>query len=181
MAIEYRNHTTHEQVKQVAEKMAIAARTAPKTRGKDVIHTAIVDGEEKTRLAEDMKRIAEKYNMPFFARDAENLLEASCVLLLGSEIRVNNLNPCGMCGFINCEEKEKHPEVPCVFNPMDLGIALGSAISIAADNRVDNRIMYTVGQAAICLEYFDDSVKVVCGIPLCVSGKNIFFDRKKKK
>ncbi|MFW5767886.1 MAG: ferredoxin domain-containing protein [Bacteroidales bacterium] len=181
MAIEYRNKTNHEQVKQVAEEMAIAARTAPKTRGKDVIHTAIVDGEEKEALAKDMKRIAEKYDMAFFARDAENLMEASCVLLLGNEIRVNNLNPCGMCGFLDCEEKQKHPEVPCVFNPMDLGIALGSAISVAANARVDNRIMYTVGQAAICLEYFDANVKVVCGIPLNVSGKNIFFDRKKKK
>jgi uncharacterized ferredoxin-like protein len=63
---------------------------------------------------------------------------------------------------------------------MDVGIAIGSAISIAADFRVDNRVMYTIGQAALNMEYFDDDVKIVCGIPLSATGKNPFFDRKKK-
>ena len=60
---------------------------------------------------------------------------------------------------------------------IDLGIALGSAVSIAADYRVDNRIMYSIGKAAAEMKYADDSV-VWHGIPISISGKNIFFDRK---
>jgi len=60
---------------------------------------------------------------------------------------------------------------------IDLGIALGSAVSIAADDRVDNRIMYSIGKAAAEMDYNDDSV-VWHGVPISISGKNIFFDRK---
>ena len=39
-------------------------------------------------------------------------------------------------------------------NITDLGIALGSAVSIAMDKRVDNRILYTAGQAILDFETF---------------------------
>jgi uncharacterized ferredoxin-like protein len=45
------------------------------------------------------------------------------------------------------------------------------------DFRIDNRILYTAGMAALKLKCFHDSVKVCFGIPLSVTGKNIFFDR----
>ena len=60
---------------------------------------------------------------------------------------------------------------------LDLGIAMGSAVSIAADDRVDNRIMYTVGKAMTEMNYSDSTV-LWLGSPVNVSGKNIFFDRK---
>jgi len=82
-----------------------------------------------------------------------------------------------MCGFANCAEKNKHSTVPCVFNTGDLGIALGSAVSIAMDNRIDNRIMYTVGQAVKELDIFPENVSIIYAIPLKASSKNIFFDR----
>lgn len=83
-----------------------------------------------------------------------------------------------MCGYNNCEEKENHPSHPCVFNTGDLGIAIGSAVSVAMDSRIDNRIMYTVGQAAKELKIFGDEVGIIYGIPLSASSKNPFFDRK---
>ena len=58
---------------------------------------------------------------------------------------------------------------------MDLGIALGSAVKTAADLNIDNRMMYTIGSAAKALGLLD--ADVIIGIPLSVSGKNIFFDR----
>ena len=42
----------------VAKLMVAAARTAPKTRGEDSIHTAIVTGEDKERLVETMDGLA---------------------------------------------------------------------------------------------------------------------------
>ena len=179
MAIHLRNQENRQALFALAERMSVAARTAPKTRGKDVIHSAIVDGEDMEKLAGEMKIIARQSGKPLFDRDAGNLLSSSVALLLGCEIRVNNLDPCGMCGFPDCSSKQEEMLVPCAFNSIDLGIAIGSAVSIAADARVDNRVMYTIGQAALNLGIFDESVTIVVGIPLSAKGKNIFFDRKK--
>lgn len=178
MAIHYRNQENKEAILQVAEKMAIAARTAPKTRGNDVIKTAILDGEDLEKLAKEMNVLAKQTGRAFFERDANNVQAASAVLLLACEIKINNLDPCGMCGFDNCTKKEEVMLAPCVFNTIDLGIAIGSAVSIAADNRVDNRVMYTIGQAALNLGIFEESATVVIGIPLSAKAKNIFVDRK---
>jgi uncharacterized ferredoxin-like protein len=115
---------------------------------------------------------------PPFLRDAENILSAPVMVLMGTKIKSMGLSLCGMCGFKNCEEKNKHPDHPCVFNTGDLGIAVGSAVSVAMEHRVDNRIMYTVGQAVLEMGILGEDVKVVYCIPLSVSAKNPFFDRK---
>ena len=47
---------------------------------------------------------------------------------------------------------------------MDLGIAVGSAVSIASDFRIDNRIMYSAGLVAIKTGLLPRSVKVAIGI-----------------
>ena len=60
----------------------------------------------------------------------------------------------------------------------DLGIALGSAASVAADHRADCRIMYTIGKAAVRLGLLGPEVEIAHGIPLSVTGKSIYFDRK---
>jgi glycerol-3-phosphate dehydrogenase subunit C len=58
----------------------------------------------------------------------------------------------------------------CAFNSHDLGIAVGSAVSIAADFHADNRVMYSLGKAAVeLLEAYGCVVTVppqrCCGIP----------------
>ena len=65
----------------------------------------------------------------------------------------------------------------CSFNAGDLGIAVGSAVSRAADLRIDNRIMYSAGKAALELGFLGSEVAIAYGIPLSVSGKSPFFDR----
>ena len=60
---------------------------------------------------------------------------------------------------------------------IDLGIAVGSATAIAADDRVDNRVLYTAGKAAAEMEYGGEDI-IWLAIPLSVKAKNIFFDRK---
>jgi uncharacterized ferredoxin-like protein len=56
-------------------------------------------------------------------------------------------------------------------------IKLLSAVSVAMDHRVDNRIMYSAGKAAIEAGLFGPEVKIAYGIPLSATGKNPFFDR----
>ncbi len=174
----YEEDLREEAVFDVAKKMVIAARTAPKGRGVDNTVISLVKHEGIKTISDQMKEMVAKYDLPeFFLRDAGNILLSPVMLLTGTRIKSMNLVRCGMCGFKNCEEKNKHPEHPCVFNTGDLGIAIGSAASIAMDNRVDNRIMYSVGQAVIEMGLLGDDVKIVYGIPLSVSSKNPFFDR----
>jgi uncharacterized ferredoxin-like protein len=162
----------------VAKKMCIAARTAPKARGVDNIIIVIAEQKEIEEISEKMIEIGEKYGVPSFIRDAKNILDSPAMVLIGTKISSVGLKKCGMCGFKNCDEKNKFPEIPCVFNTGDMGIAIGSAVSVAMDNRVDNRIMYTAGQAVIELELLGEDVKIVYVIPLSATSKNPFFDRK---
>lgn len=168
-----------EVVYEVAKRMAIAARTAPKGRGVDNTVVAIVRKAGIKEISEKMKEMVKQEGAPAsFSRDADNILTSPVVVLFGTRIRSLELSPCGMCGFESCEEKNKYPEHPCAFNTGDLGIAIGSAVSVAMDSRVDNRIMYTVGQAVLRMGLFDEDIKIVYGVPLSVSAKNPFFDRK---
>ncbi len=162
----------------VAKLMLVAAKTAPKARGRDYLVMKIVEKADISTLSNKMIEISEKIEVESFKRDAENILLSPYMLLIGTKITAAGLKKCGMCGFANCEEKNKYKTTPCVFNTGDLGIAIGSAVSIAMDNRVDNRIMYTVGQAAIEIEILGKDVPIIYGIPLSATGKNPFFDRK---
>jgi uncharacterized ferredoxin-like protein len=63
-----------------------------------------------------------------------------------------------------------------MFQSIDLGIALGSAVKLAAELCIDNRIMYTIGVAAKDLGLLDSDV--IMGIPLAVTGKSPYFDRE---
>lgn len=161
----------------IACKMAAAARTAPKGRGIDNIEIAILRKEEIKLVSDRLKQMANERELPaFFLRDAENILSAQAMLIMGTKVSALGLNPCGLCGFGNCESKPAN--APCAFNTGDLGIAVGSAVSIATDNRIDNRIMYTVGLAITDLKLLGDEVKIAYAIPLSISSKNPFFDRK---
>ncbi len=178
MSITDEKTITEKSLREIAAKMVVAARTAPKARGIDTFEIKMAEGESVTKLAEKMSQIAREHDIPFFERDAGNLRSASVVFLIGTRIKSIGLKKCGMCGFNSCEEKNKVSDVPCVFNTGDLGIALGSAAAVCMDNRVDNRIMYTIGQAAMELGFFETEVRIAYGIPLSATSKNPFFDRK---
>ena len=164
-------------VMQVARQMAVSARTAPKARGNDNLEILIVTDETIKILSDKMKEIGAAYSTPFFIRDAENILNSPVVLLFGTSIKSQGLKKCGMCGFANCAEREKQPAHPCIFNTHDLGLAIGSAVSVAAANNIDNRVMYTVGQAALDLKLFSTDIKVALAVPLSATNKSPFFDR----
>jgi uncharacterized ferredoxin-like protein len=157
--------------------MAVAARTAPKGCGVDNIWTAIIDGEDKKKLTDAMRDFAKNNEgADYFERDANNVDGSTCIVLIGVHNSPIGLTNCGFCGFENCAECKK-AGANCNFNITDVGIAVSSAVSIAADNRIDNRIMFTAGKLAMQIGLFPEDVKVGYGIPLSASGKNRFFDR----
>ena len=138
----------------VAKLMLVAARTAPKAMGLDTVVTAIVGGEDQSRLADEMERIGKEKNRPRLVRDAGNVRKSQLVALIGVEYR---------------EGSSKELKL------VDLGIALGSASKIASDLNVDNRIMRSIGEAAENMKLLQ--ADYVLGIPISIKGKSIFFDR----
>lgn len=166
----FRNGT----IAELAKQIALAARTAPKARGTDNLEIAIVTGDDIERIAQRMHTIAETTGQAFFARDAENIRQCGAVILFGTRVSPLGLN-CGYCGFATCGEKG--PEVPCFFNANDIGIAIGSAVSRAADLRLDNRVMFSAGRTAMEMNLLPGCTMILA-LPLAAKGKSPFFDRK---
>lgn len=169
--------TRHEYLLTVAKQMMTAARTAPKGKGIDIIETATITEDDISILSEQMRKMYEKNGMKFFLRDADNILQAEAVVLIGTRSKNQGLN-CAYCGFATCDEKPA--TTPCAINSIDLGIAIGSACAMAADLRVDSRVMFSAGSAAQSLNWLIDC-KCVIAIPISATSKNPFFDRKPKE
>jgi len=173
-----------------AALMAASARTAPKGRGVDSIASLILMDDDLEKLASAMEKNATEkpdFLSAVHRRDANNVRNSGCVLLLGvtgEPKKIEQPLNCGACGFASCEhlaKARKQARVKdfagpvCIFQAMDLGIALCSSVKLAADFGIDNRMMYTIGAAAKSIGLLDSDV--IIGIPLSVSGKNPYFDR----
>jgi len=172
----YTSETTEKNAAlRVAELMTAAARTAPKACGKDEIVTLILDGEDKNKLTAAMREIGAEITKPFFSRDAGNVDTCHCIVLIGSSVKPRCLN-CGLCGVESCSAANKGG-ISCAMTVNDLGIATGSAAATAMDHRIDNRVLFSAGMAALRLKLFPDKVKMCFGIGLATTGKNVFFDR----
>jgi uncharacterized ferredoxin-like protein len=178
MPIYFQKDDEYKIVLDAARQLAVAARTAPKARGLDNLVIAVADRDELPAIAQTMMRMYEEGRAAdFFVRDAHNLMVSQALLLIGTKIKVLGLN-CALCGFETCAKKNEFPNVPCAYNLNDLGIAMGSAASRAADMRLDNRVMYSVGAAAKEMKLLGEDVAVVFGLPLAAASKSPYYDRK---
>jgi len=190
MAILTSKQAEPEAILAAAKLIMAAVITAPKTRGVSTITSALLQGEDKERLAKGMEVQGAKkaFNGDIFKRDAQNVRNSHAVLLIG----VKGTMPkkpekpmnCGSCGYPGCAEfirakKGKKGEdflgPVCAFQIVDLGIALGVAASMAAELHIDNRLMYTAGAGAMEMGVLE--ADMIVGLPLSINPKNIFFDR----
>lgn len=162
-------------VEEAARQIMIAARTAPKGKGVDVIEVCMLTGEEICQLSDEMRRIGWQTDLKFFLRDADNILLAEAVILIGTRDHCQGLN-CLRCGFAHCADRPQG--VPCAINTIDVGIAIGSACAMAADLRLDTRVMHSAGMAAMNLGWPCAEAKNVLALPLSCKSKNPFFDRQ---
>ena len=179
------DESEREAIIQVSKLMLVSARTAPKTGGVDDLLTSVVSESEKDSLALEMEKIAEERKIEGFKRDAKNVRDSETVVLVGVRgTKKYGLN-CGACGYASCDEFEKSEKKTgldfvgptCLFKALDLGIALGSAVKMASNLNVDNRIMYRIGTAAMRLKMLPEA-SVIMGVPLSTKGKSPYFDRK---
>lgn len=176
--LESERNIRDEQAIDIARKMLVAARTAPKGKGVDIIECALVTGDDAETLAREMEAIAEEKGHKFLLRDANNIRQAQAVVLIGTRSQLMGLD-CGHCGYATCAEKPQAN--PCALNCIDVGIAIGSAVSRAADMRVDNRVLFSAGLAAERLGLLGKGVGHIYAIPISISSKSPFFDRPSPK
>jgi uncharacterized ferredoxin-like protein len=171
-------------VKAAAEMMAVAAITAPKAKGENYVAVKILQGDEVQQLAAAMQAYGEKSGKTrMFTRDGKNVSGSDAVVLIGLIDSATAGLDCGACGYETCAEllsaiktNGEFSGPICAYRVLDLGIALGSAVKTASLYNLDNRIMYSVGVAARDMKLVDWEFAI--GIPLSVSGKSIYFDRK---
>lgn len=164
----------HDRVIDVARRMMTAIRTAPKAKGNDLIETVLVEGDDLRRLSDAMLALYDETSRPVYQRDAANILQGDAVVLVGIRQQPMGLN-CGHCGYPACTAKPE--QSPCAFNSIDVGIAVGSACSVAADCRVDTRTLFSAGMGAMRLNLLPDCGQVLA-IAVSATSKNPFFDRK---
>lgn len=178
-------------IETVINLMAASAITAPKAGGKDCLEiVALTESDDFARIAEEMRKYAPNSSKEnYWHRDAANIESCQGVLLIGLAGPVTAGYDCGGCGYRTCVEFERSRELKdfelgytgphCIMRMMDIGVALSSAAKAASLLNIDNRVQQRVGAAARALGYI--KCEVAMGIPISISGKSIFYDRKTPK
>ena len=177
-----------ETIETVINLMAASAMTAPKAGGKDCLEiVALTDSDDLKKVADEMRKYAHNSSKEnYWHRDAANIETAQGVLLIGLAGPVTAGYDCGGCGYSTCKEFEDSRDLKdfemgytgphCIMRMMDIGVALASAAKQASLFNVDNRVQQRVGATARALGYIN--CEVAMGIPVSISGKSIFYDRK---
>lgn len=163
-------------LKQAGISMMARAKTAPKAKGIEALEYILLEKEDFAPLIEETKKQAYEYDIPFFIRDAKNLETSDLLLLIGCIDEPRNVPNCGFCGYKDCEEN-RSGRGNCIYPSIDLGIAVGSALSLGQTLGVDSRVMMTLGKAAMNLDLFEKPVRAVIALPLSMTKKSLYFDR----
>ena len=162
-----------EQVIEAAKQMMTAARTAPKAKGEDLIEILLVTGDEIKTLSDKLHAMGEERSRGGMMRDAINILSADAIVLIGTRELPMGLN-CAYCGAETCESRGCEIGILVA---KGVAVAALDLLDIAADLRLDTRVMYSAGYAARALGWMPDCTCVIA-IPVSASAKNPFFDRK---
>jgi uncharacterized ferredoxin-like protein len=157
-------------VRQVAQLMAAAAITAPKSGGQlflagkpGFMETVIAeDGDTRRSLAAWMRARGKERRERIWFRDAEAAEAVDAILFIGLLPGWYPPNyDCGACGYATCAEFLHHTKTlrgdsaelefagpVCNLRDIDLGIAVGSAAKTAAIHSIDCRCQTRVAVAA---------------------------------
>ena len=80
-------------VRDLAEAILVAARTAPKAKGRDLVEIAMITDEDIERMSETMLQMSAESGMKFLLRDAANVLQAEAVIVIGIQTEASE---CGL-------------------------------------------------------------------------------------
>ncbi len=184
-------------VRQVAQLMAAAAITAPKSGGQlflagkpNFMETVIADdGDTRRSLAAWMRARGKERRERIWFRDAEAAEAVDAILFIGLLPGWYPPNyDCGACGYATCAEFLHHTKTlrgdsaelefagpVCNLRDIDLGIAVGSAAKTAAIHSIDCRCQTRVAVAARKLGLIQADHAVA--LSLSMTHKAVGFDR----
>ena len=99
MSILFESDIKENVIVRTAEKMMAAARTAPKAKGIDNLVISMVQGDTIKALSHKLKELVQNGEGPdYFVRDAENILNSSAIVIIGTKINPLGIKYCGFCG-----------------------------------------------------------------------------------
>ena len=183
-------------VLRVAELMAAAAITAPKSGGMlfiagkpNFVETVIVeDPGDRHDLAEWMRARGTERREAIWFRDADVAEAVDAILFVGLTGWYPPNYDCGACGYATCAEflhatkqlRDDSAELEfagptCNLRDIDLGIAVGSAAKTAAIHSVDCRCQTRVAVAARKTGVIESDIAVA--LSLSITAKAVGFDR----
>ncbi len=184
-------------VRQVAQLMAAAAITAPKSGGQlflagkpNFMETVIADDAATRReLAAWMRARGKERRERIWFRDADAAEAVDAILFVGLLPGWYPPNyDCGACGYATCAEFLHHTKTlrrasqelefagpVCNLRDIDLGIAVGSAAKTAAMHSIDCRCQTRVAVAARKLGLIQADHAVA--LSLSMTHKAVGFDR----
>lgn len=68
-----------------------AVKTAPHAKGVDILEAAVISGDELAALVTHMKAMGQAPGRAFFIRDASNIEQSPCVMLVGTHLKTKDL------------------------------------------------------------------------------------------
>jgi uncharacterized ferredoxin-like protein len=197
--VEHLNYDTlrADTVRQVAQLMAAAAITAPKSGGQlfnagkpNFMETVIVEDRETLHmLAGWMRARGKERRENIWFRDAELADLIDAVVFVGIKDWYPPNYDCGACGYATCAEfihatkplRDGSAELEfvgptCNLRDIDLGIAVGSAAKTASINNIDCRCQTRIAVAARHNGIIEADISVA--LSLSLTHKAVGFDRK---
>ena len=107
-----REKHTNAAVKHVANLMAVAATTAPKSKGFDDLTIEIVSGTTIKQIAKEIQRMRQEdltsQTFWFLEPDAEAVKDSTAIFLIGIRAKRPPLTlDCQACGFETCADYEE--------------------------------------------------------------------------
>lgn len=177
---------------EVAKNIVLAIKKAPMITGKTPIEAEIIYGDDIVPILEVLEPIAKAARYVHWdyqtIKGCYDKGESPVIIAIGGKVDKSNLAwNCGACGFPTCKEFNAYAKdysgggqlggPSCNWKILDYAIACDWACASAWQNKVDNRIMGSVGFALSALNFLPNS-NTRLGLALGPARDMVYYSRE---